>query len=421
MIPVATTWPIFAFWRVCTVLMALSCVFPAFAQEETRDKETAIAFALRLVGDGERVRLLVDFDKTTSHDVYLLDEPRRMIVDLGQTVFTIGDRAESLPELISDYRAGTIAPARSRIVLELAADATVKDVSFKPVEDSKRHRLIVDLVASDREAFAEQVKRDSERRSVSEAGRGQVAYKGDRIERADAEQENIFTVVLDPGHGGIDGGAVGKGRTVEKVVTLKFAEALRDALQDQPGLRVVMTRDDDTFVSLEDRVNIARRQKAGLLISIHADSLRQSRIRGATIYTLSKKGSDELAQQLAEKQNRTDLIAGLDLPKLEEDATDILIDLTRRETGVFSRRVAAQLLSALQPKVKLIKNPKRSADFFVLRAPEIPSVLLELGYLSNRRDEKLMASPKWRSQTARLVADAVVAFFQPRLESKPAD
>ena len=164
-----------------------------------------------------------------------------------------------------------------------------------------------------------------------------------------------------------------------------------------------------------ERMQLARRNQADLFISIHADSLRQSRIRGATIYTLSEEGTDDLSNQLAEKQNRSDLIAGLGLPELAPNVNDILIDLTRRETEEFSHQFASIAVRTLKDEIRLIKNPHRAANFFVLRAADVPSILVELGYLSNPQDERLMRSTRWLEKAALKLSKAIDAFFLPRL------
>ena len=395
----------------CAVLLVLSLISPVISAGN--GAEPAIAFAARIVGDANRFRLIVDFDKKITHKAYVLDSPKRLIIDLSDTVFSLDDSAANSPSpLVTDFRRGTIAPGKSRIVLSLGEPATLLKQDLKALEGGTRHRLILDAKRASQDEFASAALKGAEQ----QAG-GRVSYKGDRIERADKKAEK-FVIVVDPGHGGIDGGAVGAGKTVEKDVTLQFALALRDKLKDHPALTILLTRETDTFVSLVERVAIARRNHADLMISVHADSLRQKNIRGATIYTLSEDGSDELSKELADEQNRSDLIAGLDIPRLDESVSDILIDLTRRETETFSTRFADMLVDQMKKQIKLIKNPHRSADFYVLRAAEIPSVLLELGYLSNKRDEKLMRSREWVLKTADNVQQAALKFFAPRMAAQ---
>ena len=387
----------------------MATAFGVFAADQKSSTTPAIAFASSAVGDDKRFRLWLDFDKPVVPKAYVLNNPRRLIVDLPEVVFSLGEGAsQSRSSLVEKLQFGTVAPGRSRVVLSLNQPVMIKNQEFKQGVEENRHRFVLDIVVTSNETF--------EKAAIAAAkanSGGKVAWKGDRIEQAKTNDRK-FTIVIDPGHGGIDGGAVGKGKSVEKNITLSFAKSLKAKFADKKKFRVVLTREADVFVQLDERLNIARRNKADLMISIHADSLRQSRIRGATIYTLSREGTDELSRQLAEKQNRADLIAGLDLPEVKEDVSDILIDLTRRETEAFSVQFAKELVGKFQKGIKLIKNPHRGADFFVLRAAEVPSVLLELGYLSNRNDERLMRSKKWQNLATELLADAILAFFETR-------
>ncbi len=218
-------------------------------------------------------------------------------------------------------------------------------------------------------------------------------------------------VVIDPGHGGVDPGAISRSGTYEKKVVLAFAKALRDKLAASGHYKVLMTRDDDTFVRLGDRVKFARRNHADLFIAIHADSLRRGNARGATIYTVSERASDREAAELAAKENRADLIAGVDLVEENEEVTGILLDLAQRETKNHSVYFAKTLISEMKAKTRMHGRPHRYAGFRVLRAPDVPSVLVELGYLSSRADEKLLLSAQWRARVAGAMTKAVDAFF----------
>ena len=185
------------------------------------------------------------------------------------------------------------------------------------------------------------------------------------------------------------------------------AQALKAALEEQDGIRVAMTRTDDSFLSLSARVRRARDEAADLLISLHADSISVRSLRGATVYTLSDKASDALAQSLADQENREDAITGASLENAPEAIAAILVDLARTETRVFSTGLAQQVINSFEGQVKLIKNPLRHAGFRVLQAPDVPSVLVEMGYLSNREDEKLLNDEEWRKNTAQLLAQSV--------------
>ena len=224
-------------------------------------------------------------------------------------------------------------------------------------------------------------------------------------------------VVIDPGHGGIDPGAVSRSGTAEKDVVQAFSEALKQALDDAGHYEVHLTRTDDVFLSLHERVQFARQRGADLFIAIHADSLRRGTARGATVYTLADKASDAEAAALAHKENRSDIIAGVDLVAESEQITGILIDLAQREAKNHASTFAKQLVSDLKPVAKLNRRPIRSAGFRVLMAPDVPSVLFELGYLSNRNDETMLLSPKWRGEVAAAMTNAVGRYFATKIAS----
>jgi N-acetylmuramoyl-L-alanine amidase len=228
-------------------------------------------------------------------------------------------------------------------------------------------------------------------------------------------------VVLDPGHGGIDYGTQAKGSITEKAIVLEFALILRDLIERTGKYRVVMTRTDDTFIPLAERVQIARQRQAGLFVSIHADALRRSEgeAQGATIYTLSETASDAEAARLAENENRADVIAGIDLSREPGDVADLLIDLAQRETKTFSLHFARNLMGELKGVARLHKIPLKSAGFKVLKAPDVPSVLLELGYVSSKDDLKLLTSRAWQTRTAAAMVQAIDTFFSTRLAGTP--
>jgi N-acetylmuramoyl-L-alanine amidase len=223
-------------------------------------------------------------------------------------------------------------------------------------------------------------------------------------------------VVIDPGHGGIDNGTQANGES-EKDLVLAFGLALRDRIEKGGKYRVVMTRADDTFIPLADRVKIARNQSAALFVSIHADALprREGDAQGATIYTLSDRASDTEAEKLAESENRADAIGGVNLTEEPTDVADILIDLAQRETRTFSNRFARLLVGEMKNTARMYKHPLKSAGFRVLKAPDVPSVLVELGYVSNKSDLEHLVSENWRSRIVGSMTQAIDAFFAKRL------
>jgi N-acetylmuramoyl-L-alanine amidase len=218
-------------------------------------------------------------------------------------------------------------------------------------------------------------------------------------------------VVLDPGHGGIDPGAIGRSGTYEKDVALATAREMARQLQATGRYRVRLTRDDDEFVPLSDRVARARAVGAELFLSIHADALPNAGMRGASVYTLSEQASDKQAAALAARENKADLIAGIDLSRHEPVVSEILIDLARRQTNNMSIRLARQVVADLGHEVKLLNNSHRSAGFVVLKAPDIPSVLVEVGCLSNREEERLLQRTAYQRKLATGLVRSVNDYF----------
>jgi N-acetylmuramoyl-L-alanine amidase len=371
-----------------------------------------VASDARLGGDGLRTRLVIDLDRTVPVRAFTLADPYRVIIDLPDVSFQLpaGKGAQGRG-LVSAFRYGLFAPGKARIVVDTTGPVAVdKAFVLDPIDDQPA-RLVLDLVKSDRKSFLRAVQaRESERRAAAPAP--------PPMQRAPADDTPV--IVIDPGHGGIDPGASGSG-TTEKDLVLAFAQRLEQRLSAGGRYRVVMTRSSDTFVALRDRVEVARENAAALFVSVHADTLGDDPfgVRGATVYTLSETASDEQAARLAEKENRADVIAGIDLSDEPEEVAGILIDLARRETKTFAMQFARTLVGELRTSLRLNKNPVRSAGFRVLRAPDVPSVLLELGYLSSAEDVKLMTSEAWRDRATASVAQAIDGFFKMRVAGTP--
>lgn len=362
----------------------------------------AVAEDLRLIGDEARTRLVVDLDEEAEFGVLRLSDPMRLVIDLADTSFARGAGPTEPRGLVKDYRYGLIAPGRARIVLDLQQPVAVKDSFVIPREGDQPARLVVEIVPTSRAEFLEAAR---EQRSLAMA---RPAAPPTGVGGRSAAGKPV--VVLDPGHGGIDSGAVGGDDLLEKDVTLDFALAVAAALEAGGRVHPVLTRDDDRFLSLSERVEIARRNSAALLISIHADTVPQDYVRGATVYTMSEDASDSLTAAVAERENRSDLLAGLALNDQPDEVASILFDLARRETKNMSVRFAKALVSEIGEAMPLNKAPWRRGAFQVLSAPDVPSVLLELGYLSNPDDVDLLRSPDWREKSARQVARGVEAF-----------
>jgi len=220
-------------------------------------------------------------------------------------------------------------------------------------------------------------------------------------------------VVIDPGHGGHDPGA-GKGALKEKMLTLQLAKALRDELLENGGVRVAMTREDDRYLLLAERSSIARRLGADLFLSIHADSVESDGARGASVYTLSERGSNQVAAKMAARENQADTVNGVDLAATSDTVGDILLDLSQRETRISSDQFARLILREIGGRMPLHDGTVQSAAFAVLKSPDLPSVLFETGYISNADDAEFLSSKQGQSTFARATARAIRVYFARR-------
>ncbi|WP_332685379.1 N-acetylmuramoyl-L-alanine amidase [Bosea sp. (in: a-proteobacteria)] len=359
-----------------------------------------VASEARIESQGEVVRLTLTLSRPVTASAFVMAGPDRVIVDLPSVNFQIpASNARKSAGFVSGFRYGLFTPDRARLILDLAQPAVVADVSVKPMRGGFGE-LVIELKRTSREEFA----------ALARAAATKAQLPHVPVEpRGEGDQRRI--VVIDPGHGGIDPGAV-VASIAEKSVVLAFGLKLKEQLEAQGRYRVIMTRADDSFVALGDRVRIARGVEAHLFISIHADSLTQSQeVRGATIYTSSERASDAESARLAAKENQADAVAGLDASEDVQDVAGILMDLAKRETRGFSAMFARNLVEKLGGSVKMHKVPLRSAGFRVLTAPDVPSVLIELGYMSSPKDAELLNSESWRAQAVAAVQRAVDQYF----------
>lgn len=355
---------------------------------------------VRLGVHPDKTRLVVDLSEKVGFSVFTLRDPYRIVIDLPDISWQAPTAAwRRSGGLIGGVRFGRFRPGQSRIVLDLTEPALVSKAFFLRSKNGTGVRLVMDLKPSTRQAFLAAMvpPKPAPERFVPPVPR----------DKPGTAAGAPFVIAIDPGHGGIDPGAIGVGGTYEKNVTLRFAVQLRAELRKRPNYRVFLTRDDDSFVPLRDRVERARAAGAELFISLHADSIANPRVRGGGIYTLSETASDKEAAELAAKENRADVIAGVNLAEHDGDVASILIDLTQRETMNYSVRFAGVLVPELRQHIKMRSRPHRFAGFRVLKAPDVPSVLVELGYLSNRQDERMLQSARSRQAIAKSVALAI--------------
>ena len=374
-----------------------------------------LATDARVGGDDAQTRFVMDFSGKVDFRTLTLADPYRVVIDLPQVVFKLPPRTgETGRGLVNAFRFGLVMQGGSRIVLDVSKPVRIDKAFVIEPKDGQPARLVVDLAATDRQSFLRAIA--AENRPVRAVTTGALdrepAYKGDPRP----------IIVIDPGHGGIDNGTIASNGVTEKQIVLDFALLLRDKIEQSGKYRVVLTRTEDTFIPLIDRVRMARIRQAALFLSIHADALRkgEGEAQGATVYTLSETASDAEAARLAENENRADVIAGIDLSHEPGDVADILIDLAQRETKSFSMHFAKMLVGELRQVARLHKKPLKSAGFKVLKAPDVPSVLIELGYVSSKGDFKQLMSDAWRARATGSIAQAIDAFFSTRVAGAPA-
>ena len=397
-----------------TVGVGLVSLTASVHAKDTSAKE-AVAKDARLAGDRERTRFIADLSKKVDVHVFALGNPYRVIVDAADVSFQMPPGlGKEQRGLVTAYRYGLFAPGKSRIVIDVSGPFLIDKSFVLEARDDQPARLVIDLVPTDEATFLAKL-RDVKRASAESTV---MPLPEPPSRPADAKP----VIVLDPGHGGVDPGTSSKSGVTEKEVVLKFAKRLKEKLAATGRYEIHLTRDDDTFLPLKERVAIAQKKGAGLFLSIHADYFptKIDDARGATIYTLSEQASDEEARALAAKENFSDAIAGVELPSdSDELVANILIDLAQRETQNRSVVFARSIVGELAGKNTLHTKRLRSAGFRVLKAPDVPSVLLELGFLSNADDEKQLTSAAWRDRMTDSVTAAINGYFEKRIARSP--
>jgi N-acetylmuramoyl-L-alanine amidase len=389
-------------------------VFSAQTIVSQANAQAAKVLGARLGVYPDYTRFVIDLDSDVDFTYFLLPDPYRIIIDMPEIDWSAPPgKVTSGGGLISGLRYGLFKPGTFRVVLDVAKPSLVSKIFALPASGGKPNRLVVDLKPAQRQAFL-----DASRESMA-------AYSARSRNDTSATEQSVDVgvqsgrggdekplIAIDAGHGGVDPGAIGVGNVYEKDLTLAAARQLADTLTATGRYRVLLTRDKDVFLKLRQRVEIARKNNADLFISLHADSIGNPKHRGASVYTLSENASDKEAAALASKENKADVIAGVDLSSENTLVQSILIDLAQRETMNLSATLAANMVTQLSQSIELQRRTHRFAGFAVLKAPDIPSALFEMGYLSNATDAKLLQNPAHRKKIAEAVLRAIDIYFE---------
>jgi N-acetylmuramoyl-L-alanine amidase len=406
------------FGPVAIIACALAVLTAAMAPARAAPDAFPVVTEIRIGGDDTQSRFVVDLTRKVELRAFTLADPYRLVIDMPQVTFALPPKSGASGRgLVKAYRYGLVMAGGSRIVIDMAKPVRVDKVTMLDAAPGVPARVVLDLSAVDRATFMRSLALDNKART-------DAAKSAAREPAPPPSTDPRPMIVVDPGHGGPDTGAKAPGgEHEEKAIVLEFATLLRDQLEKSGKYRIAMTRTDDTFIPLDERVRFARQRGAQLFISIHADWLPRGEgdAQGATVYTLSDTASDATAARLAEAENRADAVGGVDLSREPSDVADILFDLAMRETKNYSQQFARTLVGEMKQSVRLHQHPLKSAGFKVLKSPDVPSVLVELGYVSNKADLKALLSDDWRNKAAGTIVKAVDAFFGPRIAGKGGD
>jgi len=355
------------------------------------------SYARDVVFSGTEIR--IQHTQGVPFRIYTLDAPKRLIIEFNAVTFTgLKEEVFSRSQSISGVRAGALKSGWSRMVFDLTRPMLVETAGVAIAPETSQAELIIRLSKTDADGFAAAAKQPAKKQSVVTTPRT-------------APNVNKFVIVLDPGHGGIDPGAV-IGETQEADLMLSLAREIRDILRKSDGVEVYLTRDEDVFISLEDRVSSAHARSADLFISLHADIVTEGQAFGTTVYTLSETASDEATEKLALRHDRGEILFGVDLRGADDEVSGILIDLARLETTPRSQELANAVVDAVLMELGTVNSrPIRHANFSVLKAPDIPSILIEAGFMSSRQDLENLKSPEWRTRFSRALVAGILDWY----------
>ena len=383
----------------------------------------SIASAMRVNDHDSHTRLVLELSENVDFSLFRLADPYRVVIDLPELDWAVANSANPKPVgLVKSVRFGLFQSGNARMVVDLAGPADIKNAFVLPATGGTPFRFVVDFEPMDRSQFMAML---GPQHRIGQFGAPTVQSAtppptatvkrpadGAKAEPKEAGQKKI--IAIDPGHGGVDPGAIGVSGIYEKIVTLAAAQQLKSRLEATGRYKVILTRDRDVSLGLSERREIARAAEADIFVSLHADSIANTAVRGLSVYTLSEKASDKEAEALAEQENSADNIIGVDLSHESQEVRHILVDLAQRESMNLATKLAGNLIEELEREVTLVRNSHRFARFAVLKSPDIPSVLIEMGYLSNRDDETFLKKDAYRAKLMGAVVRGLDTHFAPR-------
>ena len=377
-------------------------------------------------------QLEIFLTKKTEYRAFILKEPNRLVIDIVGADFEKIDQKNSFPDFVLGFRHKKNENSL-RIVFDLNQKVSLEKTNFEklPKENLAKISIVIskikkvdkalnlksqeglDFIGQKAEEFSKDFKVETTKVNNPDGSAKYIVRKIPKNLESNSVLHKIPVIVIDSGHGGKDPGTIGIfARSKEKNITLSYAKELAKQLSNTGKYQVYLTREDDRFISLRKRVEIARRKKADLFISLHVNAISDESVTGFSIYTLSEKSSDKQAEILAQKENRADIIDGVNFSGASEDIMKTLIDLSQRETMNGSSRFAGMAVKSIQnSEINILQNTHRFAGFAVLTAPDMISVLIELGYLSNKYEEKLLNSISYKRKVAESLVKAIDEYF----------
>ncbi|MFD2206192.1 N-acetylmuramoyl-L-alanine amidase [Kiloniella antarctica] len=382
--------------------------------------------AIRIGKHPDKTRFVLELSEAPAYRVFTLPDPFRIVIDLPKLNWKVPkDKVPKATGAVQALRFGLFEPEVSRIVLDAYYPVSISSTFLLPPKEGHKHRLVVDIKKVSKDFYVKSGEQQKKMVSIqplkmqSQTGSSVAANPTPPalLNPTPAKKKRAKKIiVVDAGHGGVDPGAIGLSGVQEKKLALDYARSLKAALERNGRYEVIMTRNSDTSLALRQRVEVAQKAEADLFISLHANKHSSSKIKGVSVYSLSENGSDKEAEALASKENKADIIIGFDLSEQSPDVSKILIDLAQRETNNQGKQFANVLVSEFKREADMLGRPHRSAGFAVLKSPIIPSVLVELGYMSNKQEERLLRSDTHRNKLVLAISKAVDQYFG-KLES----